>query len=613
MTSLLAGLLFVATLGLAGFALFSRERSRAAAALALFATTVAALSALSRSPSPPPPQGTPEVHRSGGYIGSGSCRECHPSEYASHARTYHRTMTRKAAELAWDGQSSPQLPARIEAEGRIFDLTRPAPGAAPTVTGPSMHDVARRILADSSEERDSRSNPFQHAPVVTRSVPLVTGSHHYLAFWVEDGDGVELRQLPFVYLLTEKAFAPRREVFLMPSHTPPHVARFNGACIQCHTVAGMPAEQDGRFDTKVADFGIGCEACHGPGRKHAEKYRSPLARLHARTQDTPSEYQSPARLPAADSSVLCGQCHSYFVPSDPDKWWESGFLSASQDTGPPPPELPGRTLLTWEQPEVAQSLGVSRDLGTIFWDDGTVLVGGREYNGLIRSACYELGEGDRKLGCLSCHSMHNADPVDQLKVNYERACVDCHAGLARSPESHSHHPQEIGCVDCHMPKTTYALMKAIRSHRITSPRPQATKPPNACVLCHTSESKEWLEKGWDRLSAPEATPPDPLPAPAESRPLGGYLSIAGSAVTRAIMARALVEPFALAQTGKAYARTLLDALADDPYPVVRRITASALVELEASSAPELRVAPPSAAELSAWRAERDNTDQVVSE
>jgi len=156
-------------------------------------------------------------------------------------------------------------------------------------------------------------------------------------------------------------------------------------------------------------------------------------------------------------------------------------------------------------------------------------------------------------------------------------------------------------------------MKAIRSHRIPSPRPQATKPPNACVLCHASESKEWLEKGWDRLSAPEATPPDPLPAPAESRPLGGYLSIAGSAVTRAIMARALVEPFALAQTGKAYARTLLDALADDPYPVVRRITASALVELEASSAPELRVAPPSAAELSAWRAERDNTDQVVSE
>src|SRR5690606_29903381 len=149
-------------------------------------------------------------------------------------------------------------------------------------------------------------------------------SHHYLAFWVEDGDGVELRQLPFVYLLTEKAFAPRREVFLMPSHTPPPVARFHGACIQCHTVAGMPAEQDGRFDTTVADFGIGCEACHGPGRKHAEKYRSPLARLHARTQDTPSEYQSPARLPAADSSVLCGQCHSYFVPSDPDKWWESG-------------------------------------------------------------------------------------------------------------------------------------------------------------------------------------------------------------------------------------------------------------------------------------------------
>lgn len=613
MNSLLAGSLFVVALGLAGFALLSRERSRAGGVLALIATILGGLSALSRPSSPQPPAGTPELHRLEGYLGGGACRECHPSEYASHARSYHQSMTRRASELAWDGESSPRLPARVEAEGRTFDMARPIAGAAPTVTGPSMHDVARRLLAAGSRASEGRSSPFEHAPIVTRSVPLVTGSHHYLAFWVEDGPDAELRQLPFVYLLADRAFAPRREVFLMPADTPPHVARFNGACIQCHTVAGMPGEHAGRFETKVADFGIGCEACHGPGREHAEKYRSPLSRFSARAKEASHGYRSPERLAPAESSVLCGQCHSYFVPQEPDVWWESGLVNANKGKFPAPPELPGRTLLTWEEPEVAQSLGVSRDLGTIFWGDGTVLVGGREYNGLIRSACYELGSGEKKLGCLTCHSMHNAEPDDQLKASFELSCAECHSEPAGSPEAHSHHSQAIGCVDCHMPKTTYALMKAIRSHRITSPRPSTAEPPSACVLCHTAETKEWLDDGWASLRSSKSATPGHPPDKADGRPLGGFLSIAGNAVTRAILARALVEPRAIEQTGKAYARALLDALRDDPYPVVRRIAATALTQLEASSAPEILVTPPSEAELRAWKAARDNTDQVVSE
>ena len=41
-------------------------------------------------------------------------------------------------------------------------------------------------------------------------------------------------------------------------------------------------------------------------------------------------------------------------------------------------------------------------LGDRFWPDGMVRVTGREYNGLLDTACYQRG----KMSCLSCHSMH---------------------------------------------------------------------------------------------------------------------------------------------------------------------------------------------------------------
>ena len=69
---------------------------------------------------------------------------------------------------------------------------------------------------------------------------------------------------------------------------------------------------------------------------------------------------------------------------------------------------------------------------TRFWPDGRVRVGGREYPGIVQSACFESGE----LTCLSCHRMHQdaADPRtveewadDQLDIGMrtDEACVGC--------------------------------------------------------------------------------------------------------------------------------------------------------------------------------------------
>ena len=113
-----------------------------------------------------------------------------------------------------------------------------------------------------------------------------------------------------------------------------------------------------------------------------------------------------------------------------------------------------------------------------FWADGMIRVSGREFNGLSDSACYQRGE----LSCLSCHSLHKTDddprPLvewadDQLGVgmNGNDACLQCHESN-RYDSKHTHHqPHSSGsrCYNCHMPHTTYGLLKAIRSHQISSP------------------------------------------------------------------------------------------------------------------------------------------------
>ena len=110
-----------------------------------------------------------------------------------------------------------------------------------------------------------------------------------------------------------------------------------------------------------------------------------------------------------------------------------------------------------------------------FWPDGTARIGGREYNGFLKSACYL--EGD--LSCLSCHSMHDSDPDNQIaaRMDTNAACLQCHEDFANRIAGHTHHADDSAgsqCYNCHMPHTSHALLAAPRSHRIDSPNARTT-------------------------------------------------------------------------------------------------------------------------------------------
>jgi predicted CXXCH cytochrome family protein len=514
-------------------------------------------------------------------VGSGACRACHPGEFASWHRSFHRTMTEVASPATvlgpWDGT-------KLEVEGRSVELSRRGNELWARLPDPDLVAAAARA---------NRPAPSAAAPLVARRILLVTGSHHHQVYWVAGERGNELRLLPITYLIAEGRYVPRRDAFLQPPDAPPHAMRWNSNCIMCHATRGAPELDETRdvFASEAVELGIACEACHGPGAAHVKRHESPFARLlthFSRAAD--ASIVNPARLAPERASEVCGQCHAYFVPRDEDRFWRDGFgdfrpgdaLDRTRSLLVPAAAAasrhatrPGAATETPPDQPLVEATAES-----LFWGDGTIRVGGRELNGLEHSACFLQGRGEGRLSCLTCHSMHASDPDDQLRKDesVDRACASCHEREARSASEHTHHAAGSAgssCIACHMPYTSYALFTAIRSHRIDSPSALATANtgrPNACNLCHLDRTLEWTAKtlaAWYEPRLPARALDDETP-----RALAELL--AGDAATRAVVAAAFGREEARAASGSTWQARALAELLDDPYAAVRKVACDSL-------------------------------------
>jgi predicted CXXCH cytochrome family protein len=572
--------------------------------------------------------GAPLRSTAHGYVTSDACRSCHAREYATWHASYHRSMTElpSAASMRapWQGVT-------LQWQDRTYVLTERA--GEFWVKLPDPDRVAAALARG-----ETRTPGPEVAPDVERRVVLTTGSHHYQAYWVPGARGNELWQMPFVYHFEAQRFLPRHEVFLQPPEDPPHAARWNSNCIQCHSVGGEPQHDlaSDRFATRVAELGIACEACHGPGAEHVRVQQDPLA-----VQPTPGAGSifNPARSSAARASEVCGQCHSYFVPREPERWWQSGFAGRFR---PGDALEQTRQVLDYERDRASADDLLSVGLDSLFYTDGTIRVGGREWNGLARSACFARGTGDRQASCLSCHRMHGGTRDDQLATTGESsaACATCHPGVASAGSEHTHHaPLSSGneCLNCHMPHTTYALFKAIRSHRITRPLvdPRRGAAPNACNLCHLDQSLAWTAKWlsrWygvadpfrepSRSAEPKTAPLAEPPAPHELALATGVLD--GNAALRVILADRLAWDAAREASGSGWQAQLLTLALEDPYAAVRFVARRSLSKLAARAAPRRAAqsppAPPFTADytldqqaLERLRAARDDTPVRIAE
>jgi len=527
---------------------------RLAGAVGIVVTSALGLGFVPRAKSSP--AGAVERRPRAGYVSSRACQSCHPGEYASWHRSFHRTMTQLATP---ETVLAPLERARVIVDGRAIELERRGEEVWATLPDPD--------------------EPFATAPLVRRQVLMTTGSHHYQAYWIRGRRGNELRLLPAVYLLGEKRFIPRRDAFLQPPSAHARAVRWNSNCVQCHSVAGRPQhdEPSDRFATEAVELGIACEACHGPAEAHVARHRNPFTRWSSRYGEAADDtIVQPGRLGAERSSEVCAQCHSYFVPRDEERWWQSGFSEIYR-----PGQSLERSRLLLSYAEHKDGGAIDADFASVFWADGTIRIGGREHNGLLASACFQRGQGERKLGCLSCHSMHQSEPDDQLSAEArgDAACSRCHADIARQGSAHTHHrPESSGsrCYGCHMPFTSYALFKGIRSHRIDSPSALGqvqTGKPNACNLCHVDRTLGWTAEHLERWFG------HPPLVPEKRGEVSAVLTslIAGNAAERALAAYALGRPEARQAAGGRLEVAPLALLLDDPYSAVRLVAYRALL------------------------------------
>lgn len=518
------------------------------------------------------PADMPVVNRPSGYVGSGSCLACHPHQHATWSASYHRTMTQLATPETVTGNFD-HVP--LQLDGKRYVLKRDGERFLVEMEHPLVKQGTRPLRV--------------HFPLT-----MTTGSHHMQLYWYPIGQSRIMGLLPFIYLHEEQRWIPRRAAFLFPpgSEQEAPFGRWNETCSRCHTT--RPQHRIGRgelveMDTQVAEFGIGCEECHGPGGTHVARHRNPLERyrrhLAGGADDT---IVNPARLPPRQSAQVCGQCHGIYrfqAPEDEVDWLEAGY-----------PFEPGQdlesqvTVLSFDNLAEASDID-GYDPHTQFWSDGMCRVSGREYNGLARTPCFQRGE----MSCLSCHAMHPASSEGPLRqwaddqlgeaMETDQACLQCHREFSTpaAAQAHTHHAASSPgsrCYNCHMPHTTYGLLKAIRSHQVDSPSVEAslaTGRPNACNQCHLDQTLQWTAerlREWYGIETAAAIPEEHRTTAAAV-----VWALRGDAAQRALIAWSMGWAPAHQAAGSRWLAPHLGQLLEDPYDAVRFIAARSLRNL----------------------------------
>jgi Cytochrome c554 and c-prime len=165
-------------------------------------------------------------------------------------------------------------------------------------------------------------------------------------------------------------------------------------CFACHSTA--LTTRDGSVRDIVP--GVTCEACHGPGRVHAN------AIDEDRVDEGRAAIANPATFNAVDAVDFCGACHGTY----------------------------------WDV--------------TLAGDKGVKALRSQPFR-LQSSRCW--GEGDRRITCVACHDPHQ--PLEREPQSYDGRCLQCHRAVEGNSATGAHARscsarQRERCSACHMPK-----------------------------------------------------------------------------------------------------------------------------------------------------------------
>jgi len=531
-----------------------------------------------------------------GFATSESCRECHREQYKSWHRSYHRTMTATAepdhVKGRFDGRT-------IRVDGYDCIPSREDNRFLMTLVNPAWEAQLQQQGGDPRSVPDPPQQVYQ--------IGRVIGSHHQQVYLSQAPDGA-WHTLPLVWDIVRERWITRKSSFLAPrGESLYHNTKlWNNGCIFCHNTGPRPGLQvqasltgtSYSWDSRVAELGIACEACHGAAADHVE-YQLAQREHAASSPASPSPQDvngaaaaepsaharavvQPATLSQEQAVLVCARCHGKMVATAE---FDRACLVDGDFFEPGNPDYSQR----YDHPQLtADEPFDERRQGQYFWSDGTPRTTALEYQGMTASSCYLNGQ----MNCFSCHSMHSphaGDPDDQLRFSddpatgaemMDRACTQCHSTLTDSEAlaAHTHHATDSSgsrCYNCHMPYQAYALHKRVRSHRITVPTATVTQKhgvPNACNQCHVDRSVAWTTRqlsGW-KGAVVDASPDE------HKIPMVIEHALTGHALQRALAVAQLGDADNFSLAGQNWrSRILLEGLSD-PYESVRLLAGQAL-------------------------------------
>ena len=372
-------------------------------------------------------------------------------------------------------------------------------------------------------------------PVVTfkkEEIEFVIGSR-WEQVYARIIDG-EYYPFPAKWYVIEKRWVPYK---VKDWHDTPMSYKCNG----CHTTGFDPNTLE------FSEFGVGCEACHGPGRLHVqhESMRHKLICNPCHTDETKVQKQGEKDhyIIRTVSPALCGQCHNRGTTTP------TGDIIKGKQFNFPAGFQPGDDLrITNFIPTTPKN----DKKGNNWWGNGLSKNRHQEFSDLSRSAHAKSlinllenldgenkGCGELSDDCLQCHSTDYRHAKEGEKPNlmtarYGITCVACHephgqhkkqAGfgdgttLCRNchmqktgdnDEPHTPCTKElVGCTDCHMPKIVKTGgFFSLHSHAFQVVMPEASlgnNMPNSCQNggCHADKSLEWAIESYKQFYGDE--------------------------------------------------------------------------------------------------------------
>jgi hypothetical protein len=290
------------------------------------------------------------------------------------------------------------------------------------------------ILADFSDET---------LPFTRDEVEYTIGSHWDQRYMKKIGD--EYYVLPRLWSVQSKEWRP----YSVWSWKRKPYSKY---CAGCHTTNIDPVEKT------VAEEGIGCEACHGPGG------------LHGDGDGDPKKIINSDKIEKERADMICASCHVRGTDKSGEFYFPVGYM-------------PGDDLTEFYTPlEIRENetalVAINRTYGE--WKDK-----------MLNSS---------RAKCEVCGISGQTSDFNNEKQNPMDFCFSCHNFRAKM-QLHTHHPDTVPlvCNDCHVRQAkdlSEGLSGNIHSYSYFLVHTENCYDPEiekACAKCHTDETDP---QGW---------------------------------------------------------------------------------------------------------------------